>query len=590
MKNNKGSALLFALIACLILSVIGAGLIVVTLEATRSAKTVNVSTQLTQDGESELTAIIQAFKNKVYEKQLEKYFDNSTPPGRTYQGDLDAIKNDIKDEFSDVQLEIEPLTGFTEGKFSRAYQFTMTKTVTEGGKEISKNFSSKLFLSPTPSLSQFAAGSKELTALRGNVQITGDVYGDRAVLSGYPYYYIPEEGQKKTKSTSTYFPTINGSLYLNKEISCFGNLTQAKKTDLIEPELAAKDYVTTGYHRPFRLNIYSVDNYLSFYTNWQKQNAMPTEYFKDPSYMDTYNPNNEIKDYTTIMRNRHQYVDTNYMHTMLQAILSKDEALKLNPTQDINTIFQPTTYKTDPTGSNPNMITTGTPYVDEKILNKQFPSQPVINSNRPKNQYNLLDEYQGRNSNIYVIEADINLEDNPHDKSDKSDLYDESKWRDKDILLLTDFINWPIAQNPNAFPLHLEYYSNKNNRTFKITQDLNLNSGSKETLLFVDGNLEICAEDKTINITGNIIVNGKLIVHGKNTVEEESQEKDQVNFNANIYVNGYNYYKNEKEEISYATLYQAIPGTANGIEDIGIDKTINPNDPAKIAEDVKYRR
>lgn len=546
MKNNTGSALLTTLIICLILSSVGLSLITLSKQGIFSASLTKHSTELTKNEETELTKIIQKFKESLLADQ--DLIDSFTEKlYTTYNAKLKEHINNYKQTYTSTTdpknssvLEISDITSttVTEGGFSSSanalshvLQFKLTKTSTENDKSITKTLSNNLMLSPVFSAAKFSVGSENNLVLNGPVELYGDLAAQNITLSKFPSFYINKycnpagfprdpvrnampEGQSfeleeiarkhvaDNPTTATYpilyeqsyniFPIIEGNLFIQEDVTVSGPYPH------LQPDRITS--VNSLPAKAYKLNANLTSDYKKLFSRSDINN-----YFH-PKHVNA-----------TLHAEKKSLITTTYEKAFLKSLNAS-----LNRTLPLNTDY---TEEFRQYASTTRGGTTGTIGATGVNAFNTLLDSPIDVPSGGMTAEEVLENYQ--KSDIYIIEANTNM----------ADLYTPDKWGSAKVILLTDFIKWPTAKAGFQAGFKNEQ------RAFHIDKNIDF----KDKDVIVDGNLFIQTSKNSIRIKGegNIYVNGKLKVYGDTVVRVNGlnplPDLDLLSCSMAFYVNGFDY-------------------------------------------------
>ncbi|MBS2969897.1 hypothetical protein J9317_14080 [Metabacillus sp. KIGAM252] len=230
LNNQRGQTLLTVMLVSLIFTVLGVTIVAGSLGGTKRTEIRIDDIELTAAAKKTLNEVIVQFRNKVTDQSQFKL--TSVTNIASINTKLNTVKTDLlKMTATDGQanpLQITDLSKSSEygidiDKYlTRAYEFSYTAK--EGSRK--KTVTKRIFLSPTPSFLNYAAGTgpNGEMFLNGASEFIGNIYTNKLSAS-QEAQYVDASSKGTPKTASTRFPKLDGKAIIRTSINGKTNLT-----------------------------------------------------------------------------------------------------------------------------------------------------------------------------------------------------------------------------------------------------------------------------------------------------------------------------------------------------------------------------
>ncbi|WP_338777429.1 hypothetical protein [Metabacillus sp. FJAT-52054] len=229
LKNQKGQALLTVMVVSLVFTVLGLTIVAGSLGGTKRTEIRVGDIELTAKASRALNEVIAQFRNKVTDQSQFKL--TSVTDIAAINARLGTLKSDLLQSTSisgqDNPLKIEDLTTLYKINatkyLTRAYEFSYTAK--DGNRK--KTVTKKVFLSPTPSFLNYAAGTgpNGEMYLNGASEFNGNIYTDKLQTKNIAQYYDASSVNGVPSSKDTRYPKVNGKAIIRTSINGKTNLS-----------------------------------------------------------------------------------------------------------------------------------------------------------------------------------------------------------------------------------------------------------------------------------------------------------------------------------------------------------------------------
>lgn len=225
-KNEKGSSLLLVLLVSLIFMALGLSIISASIGGAKRTEISKENAETTYKAIRALEEVVTEFQLQVNDPSFK--LDEDRLRNDQYQSELESFIDYLKSSYSG--LSIIDISNSDYGvnlstQFTRVYELSFTATGDDGRN---RSISRKLFLSPTPSFLQFAAGSgpEGTVSLNGAVQIIGNLFTKKLITRDIAYFTDEKAVSLgiQQRQAPTLYPAIIGDLYIIDELNGSKNL------------------------------------------------------------------------------------------------------------------------------------------------------------------------------------------------------------------------------------------------------------------------------------------------------------------------------------------------------------------------------
>ncbi|MTH52961.1 hypothetical protein GKZ89_06020 [Bacillus mangrovi] len=233
-NNERGQSLLTVMVISLIFTVLGAAIITSALGGSKRTEIRIGDIELTAEVERKLNEAIAEFTKTVTDPIAFKLTNAVSP------ADISLINSKLINARETLiakaktgtgePLQIRDLStsaadGFkidTTNYLSRVYEFSYT--LQDGSRK--KTVKKKVFLSPTPSFFNYAAGTgpEGEMLLNGASEFKGNIYTKKLITENKAQYY-DASSNGKAKSASTLYPRVNGKALIRSDVNGIANFS-----------------------------------------------------------------------------------------------------------------------------------------------------------------------------------------------------------------------------------------------------------------------------------------------------------------------------------------------------------------------------
>ncbi|MDF0726751.1 hypothetical protein PY093_08480 [Cytobacillus sp. S13-E01] len=220
-RNEKGSSLILVLLVSLIFMTLGLTIVAATIGGAKRTEIRKEDIATTYEAVKIMEEVIAKFHYEISQPSFK--LNEAMLKDTRYKAQLATFIEDLQSQYNPSlkitnlsnEYDINPLEHFT-----RVYNIAVTATNADGR---TRTASRRLFLSPTPSFLQYAAGSSPegIVNLNGGSKIIGNMYGNTFNISNTVYFndeVSQRNGQIENQAPSVY-PSLQGELSVRGTIN-----------------------------------------------------------------------------------------------------------------------------------------------------------------------------------------------------------------------------------------------------------------------------------------------------------------------------------------------------------------------------------